>query len=110
LFREKVSLQPVEYYSKLPSDQVPDTAILVDPTIATGGTAQAAMAMLKDWGVKHIIVLAVLGSQVGIKHLIDDFPEVELWAAGGDEELTADGMLSPGFGDIGDRLFNTGKK
>ena len=83
---------------------------MVDPTIATGGTVQAAMAMLKDWGVKHIIVLAVLGSQAGIKHLMDGFPDVELWAAGGDEELSADGMLLPGFGDIGDRLFNTGKK
>ena len=88
---------------------MPDTAILVDPTIATGGTVLAAMAMLKDWGVKHIIVLAVLASQVGVKHIWTEYPDVELWAAGADEGITNDGMLSPGFGDIGDRLFNTGK-
>ncbi|KZS94092.1 uracil phosphoribosyltransferase [Sistotremastrum niveocremeum HHB9708] len=109
LFREKISLQPVEYYSKLPSSPTVDTVFLLDPLIATGGTACAALTMIIDWGipVKNIKLLAVLGSKPGLDHVQDEFPELEIWTAAVDPHLTPNGLISPGLGDTGDRLFNT---
>ncbi|KII95330.1 hypothetical protein PLICRDRAFT_96504 [Plicaturopsis crispa FD-325 SS-3] len=109
LFREKVSLQPVEYYSKLPPSPPIDTCFLLDPLIATGGTACAALSMIVDWGipVSQIKLLCVLGSEAGLKQVQKEYPELEIWVAGIDPELTADGLISPGLGDTGDRLFNT---
>ncbi|KAL4075991.1 uracil phosphoribosyltransferase-domain-containing protein [Scleroderma citrinum] len=109
LFREKVSLQPVEYYSKLPSDPNVDVCFLLDPLVATGGTACAALAMLLDWGVPltNIKLLVVLGSEEGLKHIESSFPELEIWVAAVDPRITNDGLISPGLGDTGDRLFNT---
>jgi len=111
IFREKVSLQPVEYYSKLPPQPPVDKILLLDPLIATGGTACAALAMLVDWGIQieNIKLLCVLGSEEGLKHVHADYPKLEIWAAGVDPKLTADGLISPGLGDTGDRLFNTVK-
>jgi len=109
LFREKVTLQPVEYYSKLPSSPPIDMVFLLDPMIATGGTACAALAMITDWGipVKNTKLLCVLASREGLQRVQAEFPELEIWVAGVDETLTPDGLISPGLGDAGDRLFNT---
>jgi len=109
LFREKMSLQPVEYYSKLPSEVTVDTCFLLDPLVATGGTAIAALHMLLDWGIKiqNIKLLVVLGSEVGLKTVKDTFPELEIWTAAIDPVLTPQGIISPGLGDTGDRLFST---
>ncbi|TFK43388.1 armadillo/beta-catenin/plakoglobin [Crucibulum laeve] len=109
LFREKVSLQPVEYYSKLPPSPPVDNILLLDPLIATGGTACAALGMIADWGipVQNVKLLCVLASEVGLKHVQAEYPELEIWAAGVDSELTRDGIIKPGLGDTGDRLFNT---
>ncbi|KAF8915882.1 armadillo/beta-catenin/plakoglobin [Mucidula mucida] len=109
LFREKSTLQPVEYYSKLPPSPPVDIVFLLDPLIATGGTAVAALTMIVDWGIPitNVKLLAVLGSSEGLAHVQAEFPELEIWTAGIDETLTAQGLISPGLGDTGDRLFNT---
>jgi len=109
LYREKVTLHPVEYYSKLPPSPLIDQVILLDPLIATGGTACAALAMIEEWGIpaKNIKLLCILGSEVGLNHVQQSYPDLELWVAGVDPVLTEDGIISPGLGDTGDRLFNT---
>lgn len=109
LFREKVSLQPVEYYSKLPSFPPVDAVFLLDPLVATGGTACAALTMLLDWGIPldKIKLLVVLGSEPGLKHIEERYPNLEIWVAAVDPNLTQDGLISPGLGDTGDRLFHT---
>ncbi|KAJ7638684.1 armadillo/beta-catenin/plakoglobin [Roridomyces roridus] len=111
LFREKSTLQPVEYYSKLPSSPPIDMVFLLDPLIATGGTACAALSMIQDWGmsIKQVKLLCVLASQEGLNHVRAEFPELEIWVAGVDQTLTQNGLISPGLGDAGDRLFNTQK-
>ncbi|KAI9574522.1 uracil phosphoribosyltransferase-domain-containing protein [Boletus coccyginus] len=109
LFREKVTLQPVEYYSKLPSVPPVDAVFLLDPLVATGGTACAALTMLLDWGIpsSKIKLLVVLGSEPGLAHIEESYPDLEIWVAAVDPNITADGLISPGLGDTGDRLFNT---
>ncbi|KIP09222.1 hypothetical protein PHLGIDRAFT_87113 [Phlebiopsis gigantea 11061_1 CR5-6] len=109
IYREKVSLQPVEYYSKLPPNPQFDQLLLLDPLIATGGTAVAALNMLLEWGipVTRIKLLCVLASQAGLAHVQQECPGIEIWAAGVDPDLTKDGLISPGLGDTGDRLYNT---
>ncbi|OTB02224.1 hypothetical protein M426DRAFT_322802 [Hypoxylon sp. CI-4A] len=118
LYREPSTLEPVEYYNNLPhhiptSASEPGTnasslAIVVDPVIATGGTCVAAIQTLKEWGVKKIIVLSVIAAAEGIIRAAEEWPEsVDIWVAGVDAELTSNGMLKPGVGDVGDRLFLT---
>ncbi|KAK0630651.1 uracil phosphoribosyltransferase-domain-containing protein [Bombardia bombarda] len=115
LFREPTTLQPVEYYNNLPNHAAaaPDStasslAIILDPVIATGGTCAAAIQTLREWGTQRIIVLAVIGAAEGVTRAAQEWPEgVEIWLAGVDAELTDRGMLKPGLGDVGDRLFLT---
>ncbi|VDB96961.1 unnamed protein product [Peniophora sp. CBMAI 1063] len=109
LYREKVSLNPVEYYCKLPPNPDIDLCYLLDPLIATGGTACAALQMIVDWGVplSNIKILCILASEPGLENVQKQFPGVEIWAAGVDKELTNQGYIIPGLGDTGDRLNNT---
>jgi len=109
LYREKVTLQPVEYYSKLPPSPPIDQVFLLDPLIATGGTACAALGMIEDWGIpaKDVRLLCVLASEAGLQHVQSEYPDLQIWVAGVDKELTPEGIISPGLGDSGDRLFNT---
>lgn len=110
LFREKMTLQPVEYYNNLPQsqDSVAKLAIITDPVIATGGTAVAAIQTLKEWGVEQIIVLSILGALPGVLKAAEEWPEgTQIWLGGLDDKLTDKGMIQPGLGDIGDRLFLT---
>ncbi|EXJ75047.1 uracil phosphoribosyltransferase [Cladophialophora psammophila CBS 110553] len=110
LFREKMTLQPVEYYNNLPQSpgSVARLAIVVDPVCATGATACAAIQILKDWGVEKIIFLCVLGALPGIARAAAEWPEgTQVWAGGMDDGLTDKGMIKPGLGDVGDRLFLT---
>jgi len=109
IFREKATLQPVEYYSKLPTSPTVDLCYLLDPLVATGGTACAALNMILDWGIpiKKIRFLCVLASEEGIRHVANEFPELDIWVAAVDPDLTQEGYVSPGLGDTGDRLFNT---
>ncbi|KAB8069328.1 uracil phosphoribosyltransferase furA [Aspergillus leporis] len=113
LFREKLTLQPVEYYNNLPfqrkgntNNAAADTAVLLDPIVATGATAEAAIHLLREWGVKRVIMLSVLGSEDGIRRVAESWPEgVEFWTGAVDEKCNEQGMIVPGLGDIGDRLF-----
>ncbi|OAL23732.1 uracil phosphoribosyltransferase, variant [Fonsecaea nubica] len=110
LFREKMTLQPVEYYNNLPQspESVAKLAIVVDPVCATGATACAAIQILRDWGVEKIIFLCVLGALPGIERASAEWPEgTQVWAGGIDDALTDKGMIKPGLGDVGDRLFLT---
>lgn len=122
LFRERSTLQPVEYYNNLPfhrpdtfsktdttsapNELAAHTAILVDPIIATGGTADAAIQLLREWGVKRILYLSVLGSEGGVRRAAQEWPEgVQVWVGAVDQACDERGMIVPGLGDIGDRLF-----
>jgi len=120
LFREKSTLQPVEYYNNLPTyvppaeDQNPgtyDIAIVLDPVIATGGTAEAAIQTLKEWGVPKILVVSILGSAEGVIRAAQesggDGIEIVLGAIDAGLGGKGGGMIVPGVGDIGDRLFLT---
>ena len=83
-------------------------AFLLDPVIATGGTCVAAIQTLKEWGVKKVIVIAVLGAIPGVLKASQEWPEgTEIWLGGLDDELNEKGMIVPGLGDVGDRLFLT---
>ena len=115
LYREKSTLQPVEYYNNLPYHEhgavFSELAILVDPIIATGSTICAAIDTLRDWGVPRIICLSILASEAGLRRAAEMWPEgVELWVGGMDAETDARGMIKPGVGDMGDRLFLTSGK
>ncbi|BGO91396.1 hypothetical protein NBRC10512_007137 [Rhodotorula toruloides] len=109
LFREKVSLQPVEYYQKLPPQPTVDTLYLLDPLVATGGTAIAAISILLDWGldISQIKLLSILGSKPGLEKVAEAYPGLQIFTCAVDEVLTEDGYVRPGVGDTGDRLFNT---
>lgn len=115
MYREPTTLDPVEYYNNLPqhipSSSGPDSstlAIVVDPVIATGGTCAAAVSTLREWGAKRVLVLAVIAAEEGLRKAANEWPEgSEIWVAGVDGELTKEGMLKPGLGDVGDRLFLT---
>ncbi|KAK4694922.1 uracil phosphoribosyltransferase, partial [Lecanoromycetidae sp. Uapishka_2] len=119
LFREPTTLQPVEYYNNLPYHRptsvnpdpfpIPSIAILLDPVIATGGTSSAAIQTLLEWGVKKVVLISVLGSKEGVKRAAEEngSENVELWVGGIDERINEKGMIVPGLGDVGDRLFLT---
>jgi uracil phosphoribosyltransferase len=120
LFRDPSSLQPIEYYNNLPftrpnASAAPERnpsaaylAIILDPVIATGGTAIAAIQTLKEWGVQRIILISVLGCAGGVSKAAGEWPDAtEVWVGGIDEELNDRGMIRPGLGDVGDRLFLT---
>ncbi|KAM3500786.1 hypothetical protein MY10362_006103 [Beauveria mimosiformis] len=110
MYREPSTLDPVEYYNNLSSggSGAASLAILVDPIIATGGTCAAAIQTLREWGAKRVLVLSVLGAAPGVAQVAREWPEgTELWMAAVDEGLTPEGMVKPGLGDVGDRLFLT---
>jgi uracil phosphoribosyltransferase len=106
-------LQPVEYYNNLPyhSEQpdpsVEHIAIIIDPIIATGGTAIAAIQTLREWGVTKIIMLSILGALEGVRKAAQEWDKVEIWLGQVDDTLDSNGMIKPGCGDVGDRLFGT---
>lgn len=113
LYREESTLSPVEYYNKLPPPLPTVTskishAFVLDPVIATGGTAKAVVEILKEWGVENIVIVSLIASKQGIEKLAQ-LEGVEVYVVKGDEGLTEQGFLVPGIGDIGDRLFATKK-
>lgn len=107
IFREKKTLQPVEYYSKLPAECDTDVCIVLDPMIATAGTAIAAISMLKDWGATKIKLISICASKAGLEALLKAHPDVIIHVAAVDDKLNSAGYIEPGLGDAGDRLFNT---
>ncbi|KAJ5948469.1 hypothetical protein N7454_001776 [Penicillium verhagenii] len=109
LFREKESLRPIEYYNKLPAKSPKiKHAYILDPLVATGGTAKAAIDILRDWGVDRITLFALLGSEIGLQKVANVWPEcTDVFVGAIDKELDDKGYVKPGLGDIGDRLFGT---
>ncbi|KAI1775628.1 uracil phosphoribosyltransferase-domain-containing protein [Hypoxylon cercidicola] len=109
LFRERQTLQPIEYYNKLPQkDPRIKHAYVLDPLVATGGTAGASISILRDWGVDQITFLCLLASQAGLETAANVWPESTRFVVGAvDPELDDKGYVKPGVGDIGDRLFGT---
>ena len=107
LFRDPETLEPVKYYYKMPPDIQERDVIVVDPMLATGGSASAAIQFLKDDGVKHIKLMSIIGAPEGIARMQADHPDVDIYVAGLDERLNEHGYIVPGLGDAGDRIFGT---
>ncbi len=107
LYRDPETLNPVEYYCKLPSDISERDVLLVDPMLATGGSASAAIQFLKNYGVKNIKSVHLIAAPEGVERLNEDHPDVEVYCAALDEKLNEHGYIVPGLGDAGDRIFGT---
>ncbi len=107
LYRDPETLQPVEYYCKLPTDIAERDIIVVDPMLATGGSAAAAITFLKRRGCQHIKLMCLIAAPEGIAHVQEAHPDVDIFAAAKDEHLNEHGYIVPGLGDAGDRLFGT---
>ena len=107
LYRDPETLNPVEYYCKLPSDISEREVLLVDPMLATGGSASAAIQFLKNYGVKNIKSVHLIAAPEGVERLNEDHPDVEVYCAALDEKLNDHGYIVPGLGDAGDRIFGT---
>ncbi|MEO1128257.1 MAG: uracil phosphoribosyltransferase [Planctomycetota bacterium] len=107
LLRDERTLLPVHYLSKLPSNLSGGPVILVDPMLATGGSASAAAGMLREAGARDIRMICLVAAPEGVQRMLDDHPDVPIYAAALDRELNDDGFILPGLGDAGDRLFGT---
>ena len=107
LYRDHETLQPVEYYCKLPQDIHTREVIVVDPMLATGGSAVAAITFIKQRGGKNIKLMCIIAAPEGIKAIQDAHPDVELYCGALDDKLNEKGYILPGLGDAGDRIFGT---
>ena len=107
LYRNEETLEPVEYYCKIPKDCSERDVFVVDPMLATGGSAIAAIQMLKNRGVKNMRFLCVIAAPEGVKKLQEAHPDVDIYIGALDEHLNENGYIVPGLGDAGDRIFGT---
>jgi uracil phosphoribosyltransferase len=107
LYRDEHTLQPVEYYNKLPAKPTVDMCMILDPMLATGGSATATVEVLKRWGIKDIRFVGLIGAPEGIELMTKQCPEVPIYLAAVDERLNERGYIVPGLGDAGDRQFGT---
>ncbi len=107
MYRDEETAQPVHYYSKLNEAEAVDTAFVLDPMLATGGSACLAIESLKQWGVPEIKMLAIIAAPEGISKVSNEFPDVEIYSCSVDECLNNNKFIVPGLGDAGDRIFNT---
>jgi uracil phosphoribosyltransferase len=107
LYRDPETLKPVEYYVKLPSDIGERELIVIDPMLATGGSAAAAIQVLKERGAQNIKLMCLIAAPEGIHEMQKHHPDVDIYVAGVDEQLNDHGYIVPGLGDAGDRLFGT---
>ncbi|MGN9164430.1 uracil phosphoribosyltransferase [Tissierellaceae bacterium HCP3S3_D8] len=107
LYRDPETLKPVEYYCKLPTDIEERKLIVLDPMLATGGSASAAIQFLKDRGAQNIKLVCLIAAPEGLKAVQDAHPDVDIYLAHIDEKLNEDAYIVPGLGDAGDRLFGT---
>jgi uracil phosphoribosyltransferase len=108
LSRDERTLQPVAYYERLPIRPTVDVCLILDPMLATGGSAVATVDILKEWGAERIKFVGVIGSRPGVERLSSAHPDVPIYLGALDEELNAIGFIVPGLGDAGDRQFGTG--
>ena len=100
----------MKYYFKMPADIEERDVIVVDPMLATGGSASAAITFLKQDGVKHIKLMCIIGAPEGVKRMQEDHPDVDIFVAALDDHLNDHGYIVPGLGDAGDRIFGTASK
>jgi uracil phosphoribosyltransferase len=105
-YRDEATLKPVEYYQKF-SEHPPELALVLDPMLATGGSACEGVEMVKKWGVKHVSMLCIIAAPEGIEKLSTTHPDVDIFACAIDERLNENAYIVPGLGDAGDRIFNT---
>lgn len=105
-YRDESTLKPVEYYKKLPPSEPVDVALVVDPMLATGGSAVAALDTLAEWGVKRVKLLSMIAAPEGVQRVTDASPSTQVYLIAIDEQLNEQGYILPGLGDAGDRVFN----
>jgi uracil phosphoribosyltransferase len=108
LFRDERTLRPVEYYNKLPDSATVDMCLILDPMLATGGSATAAIEVLKRWGAVRIKLLNLIAAPEGVRAVSDAHPDVAIHCGALDRQLNERGYIMPGLGDAGDRQFGTG--
>ncbi len=108
LYRDEHTLRPVEYYNKLPLEPTVSVCLILDPMLATGGSATATTDVLKRWGVKKIKFVGLIGAPEGIKAMQEKHPDVDIYLAAIDDHLNERAYIVPGLGDAGDRQFGTG--
>lgn len=107
VYRDEATALPVEYYSKIPATGPVDVALILDPMLATGGSAVAALASLREWEVPVVKLLSIIASRDGIDAVIQQFPETQIYVCAIDPILNDRKYIVPGLGDAGDRIFNT---
>jgi uracil phosphoribosyltransferase len=107
IYRDPETLLPVKYYCKMPKDIAERDVIIVDPMLATGGSATAAIGFLKEYGCTNIKLMCIIGAPEGVKKVQEEHPEVDIFIAALDERLNDHGYIVPGLGDAGDRIFGT---
>ena len=107
MYRDPETIKPVEYYCKLPNDVAERTLLVVDPMLATGGSAAAALSLLKEKGANNLLLMCLVAAPEGIKVVNEANPEVPIYVAAIDECLNDHGYIVPGLGDAGDRIFGT---
>ena len=107
LYRDPATLEPVEYYCKLPADCAEREVFVVDPMLATGGSSVAAIQMLKNKGCKNIRFMCIIAAPEGVKKMQEIHPDVDIYIAALDDHLNDHGYIVPGLGDVGDRIFGT---
>ena len=110
LYRDPDTLEPVEYYCKMPNDIAEREVIILDPMLATGGSASAAIQFIKNYEVKNIKLMNIIAAPEGIQRVHHDHPDVDIYCAALDEKLNDHGYIVPGLGDAGDRIFGTKSK
>jgi uracil phosphoribosyltransferase len=108
MYRDERTLQPVQYYNKLPIEPRVSVCLILDPMLATGGSAVATANVLKRWGVKRIKFVGVIGAPEGVRNMQEHHPDVPIHLAALDDHLNERGYIVPGLGDAGDRQFGTG--
>jgi len=108
IYRDEKTLRPVQYYNKLPLEPTVQVCLILDPMLATGGSAVATVDILKNWGVKKIKFVGLIGAPDGIKLLQSHHPDVPIHLGAVDDHLNEKGYIVPGLGDAGDRQFGTG--
>lgn len=107
LYRDPETLEPVEYYCKLPADCAQREVFVVDPMLATGGSSVAAIKLLKDRGCKNIHFMCIIAAPEGVERMKKEHPDVDIYIGALDEKLNDHGYIVPGLGDAGDRIFGT---
>ncbi|MDD4840263.1 MAG: uracil phosphoribosyltransferase, partial [Clostridia bacterium] len=105
LYRDEETLEPKEYYCKLPQTIANSVAVVLDPMLATGGSASAAISFLKKHGCKTIKLMSIIGAPEGVSRVAEEHPDVQIYVSTLDRELNENGYILPGLGDAGDRLF-----